>query len=516
MPAGRRARHELLRTGAAEARVEAIIDYPERLALARELGLASDEDAELLVTRTISAEGRSEVFVNGRLATVAVLAQLLGDALEITSQGEHQALLRPEVQAELLDRHGGLGPLVAEVAAAYARWRACAQELADRRAQAEELARREDQLRFEIEQIDRVDPQPGELESLEVDHARLAHVERLGLDVSAALELLESAGGARESLARAQALVRADLDLDRGLADALGALERAGLEADEASALLERYRAGLDADPAQLARVEERLGELRRLQARYGPTIEAILAYREQAQVEHERVAGGEARNAQLERELAEQHELLDERARKLSEARHTVAQELEDALGTELAAVDLKTARFSVDLVPLTMRATGAVEPPSGPGGREGVVFQLAANPGEAPRRLREAASGGELARLLLALRNVLRGADARRALLFDEIDAGIGGRTARRVGERLRALASHQQILCITHLPQVAALGERHFHVRKQVRGGRTRSRVLTLEGDDRIDEVARMAGGGKLTDAARAHARELLSAS
>jgi len=261
--------------------------------------------------------------------------------------------------------------------------------------------------------------------------------------------------------------------------------------------------------------VEHRLGELRRLQTRYGVTLEDVLAHSANARAELEGLAGGEERTAELERELAGVAERLDQRSRALSDSRRAAAKTLERVVGVELKALELGRAELHVEFEALAAKGTDGLEPPSGPSGRERATFWLAANPGEAPGRLRDAASGGELSRLLLALRNVLRDADAGRLLLFDEIDAGLGGRTAVRVGERLRTLATRHQVICITHLPQLAALGDAHHRVLKSVRGGRTLTRVERLEGESRVDEVARM-GGGRVTDAARANARELLSAS
>jgi len=512
--AGRRVSKEVVRSGAAEASVEAIFVDDALLERARGLGFATDADSELLVARSISVEGRGKVWINGRVATAGLLAELLGDTLEIVSQGEHLALLRPEVQLALLDRHGGLEPLVAEVERIYRNWRETAGRLDERRAQAAELARREDQLRFEIEQIQRAALEPGELEELEGEHLRLAHLERLGRDAERALEELDGNGGVRERIAAALSALRGAVELDRELEPAAAALERAAFEAEDAARSLERYRSTLEPEPGRLESVESRLGELRRLQSRYGPSIEAILEYGRVAREEYERIAGGERRTAELEAELARQGEALEREARKLSEARRAVAAELSAAVTAELAAVDLGKARFEVLLEPLELDAPGGRKLPSGPGGREGASFSLAANPGESPRRLRDAASGGELARLLLAVRNVLRTAEHSRLLLFDEVDAGIGGSAAARVGERLRSLAAHHQVLCITHLPQVAALGERHFCVHKRVLRGRTRSAIEELSGETRVEEIARMAAGGRLTETARAHARELLS--
>ena len=512
---GQRVGSELVRAGASEASVEATLRSPSLLARARALGLAGAADEQLLVSRTLAREGRGKVFVNGKLATVALLGELVGEELEITSQGEHQRLLRPEAQAELLDAYAELGEAASEVAALYRTWREFATAIASRRRDREALARREDQLRFEIEQIERVAPRVGELEELGAEHLRLGHVDRLAQATAAALEQLDGDEGLREKLAAARATLRGQSHLDAELAEPEAALERARLELDEAALALSRYATRLEADPERLAQVEHRLGELRRLQTRYGATLEDVLAHRARAHQELAGLAGGEERTAELERELAGVGDQLDGRSRALSEARRSGAKTLERSVGVELAALELGRAELHVEFEALAAKGTDGLEPPAGPSGRERASFWLAAKPGEAPGRLRDAASGGEHSRLLLALRNVLRDADSGRVLLFDEIDAGLGGRTAVRVGERLRTLASRHQVICITHLPQLAALGDAHHKVVKSLRGGRTLTRVEHLQGESRVDEVARM-GGGRVTDAARAHARELLSVS
>ena len=510
---GQRVGSELVRAGAREAEVEAIFASPELLGRARGLGLAGDGEEELLVSRSVSREGRGRVSVNGRLATVALLAELMTDALEITSQGEHQRLLRNEAQAELLDAFAGLGPSAQEIAELHRGWRELALAIQARRRDREALAWREDQLRFELAQIDGAKLEPGELDSLGVELRRLGQADRLAQAASRALELLDGEDGARERLAGARATLRGVSELDPALGPPAEALERARLELEEASFQLERYAASIDADPQRLARVEDRLAELRRLQSRYGATVEDILAHRARAAEELAGLEGGEERTAELERELAARADALDAKSRVLSRARAAAALELERAVAEELSGLELGRARFAVELLPVEPKSADGLAPPCGPAGRERAQFTLAANPGEAGGRLRDAASGGELARLLLALRNALREADAGRVLLFDEIDAGLGGRTARRVGERLRALAGRNQVICITHLPQIAALGDSHHTVVKDVRKSRTETRISALGGEARVDEIARMSGG-QLTDAARAHARELLS--
>jgi DNA repair protein RecN (Recombination protein N) len=510
---GRRVSSEAVRTGAPEARVEAVCDGPLLLERARELGLADESDESLLVTRTISQKGRGKVLVNGRLATVELLARLMDGVIEVASQGDHQRLLRPELQTELVDAHGDLAVARRLVADRYEAWRAFATELQDRTENAAERARRVDQLTFELEQIDRASLAQGELARIDQEHARLAHVEQLDADTAFVLEHLDGDGGSRTRLRAARGRLRTGKQIDPALADVDAAIERAELECADAVLALERYRAELDPDPRRLAQVEERLAEIRRLQLRYGDSIEAILAYRDEAREELARLCGGGDRTRTLEAELRKAETALDEAAKALTGLRATAADDLAHRVAEELGWLDMGKARFEVRLEPISLPAQGELRPPCGPGGYERLSFWLAANPGEDPRRLRDAASGGELARLMLALRNALRG-DHPRVLLFDEADAGVGGRTAVRVGERLRALAQTHTVLCITHLPQVAAMGHTHDHVRKLTEGGRTRTVVERIDGDARVDEIARMASGGRITETARAHARELLS--
>ncbi len=509
---GQRGSAELVRAGSAEATVEAVLEGAPLLERAAALGLADPGDDELLVQRTLSREGRGRVQVNGRLATASLLAQLVGDAIEVIAQGEHQRLLRPEVQTALLDDYGGLGGEVAALGALHREWSEAARELADRRARAAELARREADLRHEIEQIDAAAPREGELESLAAERARLAHAERLAHDVAEVLAGLDGDEGARDRVAALQARLRGALRLDPTLEPVEQALARARLELDDARGALERYAGSLEAEPARLERIESRLLELRRLESRYGPGIAAILAYRARAQAELDGVSGGEARTADLAAACDRLRARLAESASRLGKARAEAARRLEADVTGELRALDLGKASFEVRLDPI---APGADDAPCGPAGGERARFVLQANPGESAERLRGGASGGELARLLLALRNALRESDRGAVLLFDEVDAGIGGRTARRVGERMRALARRHQVLCVTHLPQIAALGATHYRLAKAVRGDRTRTHAERLEGEARVDEIARMAGGGRLTEAARAHARELLAA-
>lgn len=511
---GRRVSVDTIRAGADEARVEAIFEGPGLLTRAVEAGLAEPDDEELLVVRTLARKGRSRVLVNGKLATVAVLAELLDGELEITSQGEHQRLLKSELQGELLDQAAQLAPQREAVATAYAEWHRRARTIHERRVNREERARREDQMRFEIDQIESVEPQADELESLEQEHQRLANVDRLGTAVDGASKTLGDDGGALEAVSQARAALDGVRSLDASLAGIVQGLERAELELAEAIHDLDRYRASLESDPQRLEALDRRLGELSRLQERYGSSLADVLAYLETAREELETLAGGADRTAELEAELEERASALRQLASQLSKARRHAGNELARRVDGELEALELGRASFKVALEPLALKTREGFTAPAGPNGNERALFELAANPGEPARALRDAASGGELARLLLAIRNVLRDSAAGGVLLFDEVDAGIGGRTAQRVGERLQDLASSHQILCVTHLAPIAALGDCHYEVVKEVAGGRTRTLVRRIQGAARVDEVARLSGSGKLTAKARAHAKELLS--
>ncbi len=290
---GRRVSVEAIRSGESGASVHAILDSPALLRRARELGLASDDDDEILIVRSLSKEGRGRVHINGGPATVAVLAELMADQLEVVSQGEHQRLLRPDVQTELLDAYAGLEEEVEGTGRLYTEWRRLAEQLQERLSSGEERARRADQLRFEIEQIDAVDPQPDELDELEQEHARLAHVDRLAGHAASAIEAFDRDRGVREGLASARAEIESAARLDATLVPIAEGIERARVEAEEAALEVERYRSALESDPTRLEHVERRLGELGRLQSRYGPTIEVILEFRDRSRAEFEDLSDG-------------------------------------------------------------------------------------------------------------------------------------------------------------------------------------------------------------------------------
>ena len=523
--AGGRGSGDAVRTGADRAVLEAELSthaWPEvEEALARRE--IPQDGHGVAVQRTLTrgregASGRSRVRVSGELLPASALAELLGDRIEISSQHSSQVLLRAETQLRLLDESGGLVALREEVAAEVAVLRSLARELEELESAAEERARRLDFLRFQVEEIDAVALREGELEDLEAEHARLAHADRIGAEgreASAALvgdgEVGAEVPNAVDRVSEAARRIEALAGLDPALGELAERLRGQESELFDAARDLDRYLARVDTDPARLAAVEERLGAVQKLQRKYGSTQAEIAASREAFASELAGLSGADARIEGLRAEQAERRAGLEERAAKLGRERAKAGKKLAKRVEAALEALAMAGARFEVSLE--TVRPPDGL--PCGPVGAERAEFLFSANRGEAPRPLREVASGGELSRVFLAVRNALRRSGAGMVLVFDEVDAGIGGRVAERVGRALAELARHHQVLCITHLPQIAALGDVHFRVRKTERKAQTLAQVERIEGAERVEEIARMAGGESVTDATRRHAAELLGA-
>ncbi|MCA9511247.1 MAG: DNA repair protein RecN [Myxococcales bacterium] len=523
--AGARASADLVRDGAERAEAEAVFRTAALGDLERELealglGAAAEGEAwehELIVQRSVERAGRSRARVGGALLPVTALARLFEGRIEISSQHSSQALLHGETHARLLDEAGGHGALRDEVERGCAALRELDRELVALREAAEDRARREDFLRFQIEEIDAAGLRVDEVAELEADHRRLAHAEQLREEGAIAVAALAGdasaadadAAGAVDLVARAQRVVASLAKMDGDL-EALGERLRASEdELRDVAADLERYVDRLDVDPRRLARLEERIGEVEKLRRKYGDDVARILAFREAAAAELAGIEGADERVAALERERAASGARLANAASALSAARERAAKALARRVQAPLRDLALPDARFEVALRP--------IDPPDGlpcgPSGREAVEFLFAANAGSAPRPLQKVASGGELSRVFLAVKNALRGAGRGMVLVFDEVDAGIGGRVAERVGRCLAELAAHHQVLCITHHPQIAALADRHFRVAKRKSGRRTLATVERVEGEARVDEIARMAGGEAISPETRRHAEALL---
>jgi DNA repair protein RecN (Recombination protein N) len=516
--AGGRASSDVIREGADAASVEAVFRtarLPDLEAALEERGLAND-DHELIVQRSVTSNGRSRARVSGQLLPAAALAELFGGRIEISSQHDSQALLRPEMQGWLLDRSGNLLEQRAAVAEDFGVLQALDAELARLRAEAQERARRQDFLSFQLREIDEAKLDPQTLAELRAEHARLAHAGRLQEEGALALGLLagdplhDDAASAADLLAEAarrlDAIERIDPTLE-GRGERLLALQS---EVREVALELERYLDGIEADPRRLASIDERLHRIEQLQRKYGASVEEVLRFRDEAAAELASIEGADEREAAIVHERQECAERLGQAAGVLGEGRRKAGRRLARAAQASLRQLGMPRARFEV--------ALEAVEPPPqapcGPGGNELAEFRFSANAGEPLRSFRKVASGGELSRVFLAIRSALRESAAGMVLVFDEVDAGVGGRAADGVGSSLAELAAHHQVLCITHLPQIAAFADVHFKVEKSERRGRTRARIGRVEGTRRVEEIARMAAGESVGEATLRHARELLA--
>jgi len=515
--AGGRGSADAVRTGADRAVLEAVFapagELTEELSR-REL----DTDGEgLIVQRTLVPGGRSRVRVAGERVPASTLSELLADQIEISSQHSSQGLLRPEIQGRLVDESGGLLPLRAEIGASLERLRSLDADLATLRGESEERVRQQDFLAYQLAEIDEVGLAPGEIAELESARARLAHADRIaneGRAACAALvgaEAVDELPNAIDRLAEAIRWVEGLAVVDPALAELATRLRAQESELFEAARDLERYLQRIDSDPARLGEVEDRLAAIRQLQRKYGNSEQEIAASRERIVQDLAAAEGADERIEALVEERAERVEVLARRVAELSRGRAEGARKLARRVQAEFASLAMSGARFEARLEPL--------EPPPDlpcrPSGAERAEFLFTANKGEPPRSLRMVASGGELSRVFLAVRNALRKSGAGRVLVFDEVDAGIGGRVAERVGRALLELAAHHQVICITHLPQIAAFGDVHFRVTKRSRKGQTRAEIERIEGEPRVEEIARMAGGEKVTPATRRHATELLGA-
>lgn len=516
---GQRTPVDVVRIGSGSARVTAVFDVsrlPQARALIEELGLPWEEGTLVLV-REIG--GRARAYVNGEPVTVGILRRLGSALAEIHGQHEGQRLLEPATHRALLDDFGGgeVLPRRARVEELYGRWRTLRAELRALELSEQERAHRVDLLRFQVSEIDAVRPRPGEVEELAALRHRLLNAQRLRDSVRAAYEALYGQeGAALDRVGQALALLKQATGWDVALTAVVEALEGVEVQLADLSREIHAAIERAEADPARLEEVEDRLLALRGLLRKYGQTVEAVLQYRDRAAAELLALENVDTRRAELEGELERTEAELAATVQKLSEARGELARRLEKAVLRHLQDLAMPAARFRVRLEadedPHGL-SVGGRRVSVGPWGVDRVEFLLSTNPGEPPRPLQRIASGGELSRVMLALRTVLAQADPPAVMVFDEVDAGVGGRTGYVLGTKLRELTRACQVLCVTHLPQIAALAHHHLSIRKVTEQGRTRTVVEVLRSEARVEEIARMLSGPQPTETARRHARELL---
>ena len=512
---GGRARPGIVRPGATEAYVEGVFDPPDGLLddpdLAEIAERLPEGTTELVIGRRVSATGRTSAFVGGRSAAAADLQILGSRLLAFYGQHEHRKLTLSSAQLETLDGFAGERHL--ERRRAYREAHAAVirlqRELDGIREREGARVRDLDLLRFELDEIVEAQPNAGEEAELATERDRLRHAEALRSAAAEALAVVSGdgeSGGAAEAMGSAEAALGAPSGVDPtldGLAETATGLR---VELQELAGELSRYAEGIEGEPGRLQQVEDRLEVLDRLKRKHGGSIASVLAHAEHCRAEIDAIEGAGETSERLEAELAEAMQARTGLAGGLSEVRAKSAKRLESRIAKELDQLGMSGAKLEISLDP---HPHGFVAL-----GQERVTLQVATNPGMPSSPLRDAASGGELSRLMLALAG--QGAPGGAATyVFDEIDAGVGGKTAKAVGQRLRALGEERQVLCITHLPQVASMAQSHFRIEKAVGGGQATATVERVDGDELVAEIVRMLGGSDGDEAADRHARELLKA-
>ncbi len=519
---GARAPSEVVRSGARTAAVEAIFELTEEehQALADLLGeYGAADEPTLIFRREINAGGRATARLNGRAVPASVLSQIGAALVDIHGQSEHLSVLKTDRQLDILDRYAGLMPLRTSTADAVRSLRTLRQDLGAIVDGHREAEQRLDLLRFQSGEIEGAQLRAGEEEDLRAERNLLANAEKLASLASVAYDALHGGGTpAVDSVGAAVSATREIAEIDPGLAALAERLQSVQVEIEDIAGELRRYRDTLEYDPRRLETIEERLDLLARLQRKYGPTIDDVIAFGERVRAELEGVENLDERIAALEHDVRVAEAGAGRLAGDLSRQRNEAAATLTSAMADALQGLGLKGTSFEVQI--------GRQESPEGlmvdgegryaytPSGIDRVAFLVSFNPGEPLKPLERVASGGETSRFLLALKSVLARADRIPTLVFDEVDVGVGGRRAMNVGQRMRTLAESHQVLTITHMPQIAALADQHLTVLKAVRGGRTTVDVRALESGERVEEIAEMMSGTG-SDAARRNAEELLEA-
>ena len=509
---GGRAQTDLIRKDAEVATVEAVFEVGERSAAASVLDEAGLDtgDGRIVVRREVARAGRHRAFVNDGAVTLGLLERLGDQLVEVHGQHEHQRLLAPAHQLALLDRFAGVDELRDRVGDLVAKHRQAQAELDRVTAAERDRAQREDLLRFQVSELDAARIRPGEEEELRVEQRRARNLERLvrGLDEVTAL-LVDDPESVTGRLGRAVSVLTGLARVD----DAFGApaepLTVAGAHLEDAVQALRALRDGLAVEPGRLEAIGERLDALMRLRRKYGDTEDAMLAFREDAATELERLARHEEIRADQERLVKDLAAEVATEAAVLSERRVAAARRLAAATERELRLLGMERVLFEIAIERADVEHISTT-------GLDRVELRLTANPGEAPKALSRIASGGELSRTMLAIQNVLSAADPVPTMVFDEVDAGIGARVAQAVADTLAKVAASRQVLCVTHLAPIAARARHHVRVAKTVRGGRTRVSAVALSPAERVQEIARMLGGDSTSETALRHARELLKRS
>ena len=500
--AGAKASAETIRTGESRAIVEAIFEADLRHDLDR-LGLDAEE--ELIIRREISSDGRNRVYINNQPTTVTVLKELAPALLDIHGQHDQQTLLDPASQLTLIDSFANATELAAKVRGLDAQIQSTQSQLTELLLEHARSVERLDFLRFQHDEIQKAGPKPGEAEDARAKLDVLSHAGKLHDAATLGYDMLYEADTSVSSmLGQSQRALRDAVQFDKRLDPIIEQVESARILIQEIADALRDYSSRIEADPKELERLQTRLAELERLQRKYGLDL---LGHLQRVQVEMDSIGLTESRKDELEQEISKLTEDYNKAAQALSRKRRSASKALEERIVRELKSLAMPNARFEVHWIDVT---------PGRSRGIDRAELRISANPGEDPRPLDRIASGGELSRIMLALRTVMTVDSTQKTLVFDEVDAGIGGKAAETVGKKLQDLANHYQVLCVTHLAQIAAFASHQYSIEKLVLDGRTVTHVEPLAGPARIEELARMMSGTRITEAAREHIRELLAQS
>ena len=510
---GQRISSDAIRSGADALRVEAVFSLDESDEGLRSL-LAEQEiecEDELIILRKIARTGKGSILVNGSHVTLTFLKKLAPHLVDIHGQNENLALLREDAQRSLLE--GGDSDLRARLTAyaeVYADWKEKMRLREERAEEIEDIGERLDMLRWQEKEIAEAELCEGEDEELEAEIRRLSHAERLVENAAEASDLLSE--DTEEGLAVLSALARVTHALDEiaryddGLANAQTMIEEAYISLQEASYEVRDYLDGIDADPARLDRIQTRMDVLDHLKKKYGGTISAVLDRLSSVRRELESVDSFDMDMAQLDKDIAALYKQMKAMARALTQRRQKVGTALSEDIVRELQGLGMEKARFRIVVTPEEKYTSR---------GADSLAMLFSANVGEEEKPLEKIASGGELSRIALAIKSIVAARDTGgTSMVFDEIDTGIGGRTAQMVAERIAFVAHYKQVLCITHLPQIACMADEHLYIAKSVKGDATVTQVEALSADERVREIARMASGDDVTEAALANAREMLA--
>ena len=511
---GARMSADMVRSGCDWLRVEAVFSLEDESLGLHELltqQAIDDSDKELIITRQLTRAGRSTALVNGCHVTLAILRQIGAYLVDIHGQNENLALLKEENQFHLLD---GYDPDVAEALAAYEcayrEWREKKKAYEEKQQASREYAQRLDMLHWQDKEISEANLKAGEDEALETEIRKLSHAEKIVGSIEESYELLEGGGGSGLGVLPALSQVQKDLEdisrFDDALANAQKMVEEAYISLQEASYELRDYGESVEFSPARLDQLQSRMDVIYRLCKKYGATLDDVLAHQEKVERELSEIENYDEDIAALEKEIAALEKELGKKAAALTELRRAAAKDLSSAIEEQLFALGMPKAQLAI-----------RVEPAAdyGPRGRDEVAMFFSANPGEAEKPLQKVASGGELSRIALAIKTVASSRDSSvPSMVFDEIDTGIGGRTAQMVAERIALVAQYKQVLCITHLPQIACMADAHLYISKRTEEGTTATQIRPLSERERISEIARMASGADMTTASLDNAREMVS--